>query len=193
MLLVTLAAPASGSDFKKGEQANYQGDYATALRDSRPSAEQSDARRQYYLGIMYFAGLVGHQDNIQAHKWFNLEASRAETGAFRGLTPDMRDPVAVDMTSAQISEAQRLARAWRPRQRAASSAPPAPDFALTRQRIARIQRQLASLGYDPGPVDGIMGRKTRAAIRAFQTKIGRPVTGEISNGLEKAVLNARRG
>jgi uncharacterized protein (TIGR02594 family) len=33
---------------------------------------------------------------------------------------------------------------------------------------AEIQRQLAALGFDPGPVDGISGRRTIAAVMAFQ-------------------------
>ena len=31
-----------------------------------------------------------------------------------------------------------------------------------------VQTQLTSLGYDPGTVDGVMGPKTRAAIKRFQ-------------------------
>lgn len=33
---------------------------------------------------------------------------------------------------------------------------------------ANVQRRLATLGFDPGPVDGIRGRKTIAAVKAFQ-------------------------
>jgi peptidoglycan hydrolase-like protein with peptidoglycan-binding domain len=32
----------------------------------------------------------------------------------------------------------------------------------------RIQRDLKLAGYDPGPIDGKMGPKTRTAIKAFQ-------------------------
>ena len=34
------------------------------------------------------------------------------------------------------------------------------------------QQHLTDLGYRPGPVDGLMGRKTRSAIRAFQKDMG---------------------
>ena len=34
--------------------------------------------------------------------------------------------------------------------------------------VRDIQDALLALGYEPGPVDGLMGRKTEAAIRAFQ-------------------------
>ncbi|TCR60927.1 peptidoglycan-binding protein [Bosea sp. BK604] len=35
-----------------------------------------------------------------------------------------------------------------------------------------VQRALLSLGYDPGPVDGLPGRKTTAAVVAFQRAAG---------------------
>ena len=39
LLLLTLAAPASGQDFEKGSQAYERGDYATALSEWHPLAE----------------------------------------------------------------------------------------------------------------------------------------------------------
>lgn len=63
--------------------------------------------------------------------------------------------------------------------------------AVSGQRIASLQHDLASLSYGPGPADGIMGRKTRGAIRAFQTKKGLPITGELSADLEVAIRAAK--
>ena len=40
-----------------------------------------------------------------------------------------------------------------------------------------MQQRLADLGYDPGPVDGVVGARTRAAIRAFQKDNELPETG----------------
>ena len=34
------------------------------------------------------------------------------------------------------------------------------------------QRELARLGFDPGPIDGYMGARTREAVRAFQKSRG---------------------
>ncbi|MER8394902.1 TIGR02594 family protein [Mesorhizobium sp. M1340] len=39
-------------------------------------------------------------------------------------------------------------------------------------KIIQIQQALAGLGLKPGPLDGIWGRQTSAAVRAFQTKMG---------------------
>ncbi len=48
---------------------------------------------------------------------------------------------------------------------------------------SEIQNKLAALGYDPGPADGLMGWKTRTAIRSYQSRAGLPVDGEVSAGL----------
>jgi uncharacterized protein (TIGR02594 family) len=43
--------------------------------------------------------------------------------------------------------------------------------------VMQMQRILQRLGYDPGPIDGIFGRLTAEALRAFQRKAGIPTTG----------------
>jgi len=53
-----------------------------------------------------------------------------------------------------------------------------------------IQKRLQELGYSPGPIDGIAGRKTRAAIRRFQNNIGLLETGEISGDLLQVLINS---
>ena len=40
------------ADFQKGGDAYNRGDYATALREWKPLAEQGDAGAQYGLGVM---------------------------------------------------------------------------------------------------------------------------------------------
>jgi len=47
------------------------------------------------------------QDNVQAYMWRTLGASN---GATREAV--LRDELAIQMTSTQLGEAQRLARAW---------------------------------------------------------------------------------
>jgi peptidoglycan hydrolase-like protein with peptidoglycan-binding domain len=41
--------------------------------------------------------------------------------------------------------------------------------------VADIQRDLKRLGYDPGPVDGVLGPRTKAAIARFEDDQGRPI------------------
>lgn len=44
--------------------------------------------------------------------------------------------------------------------------------------IRRIQEQLKAAGFDPGPIDGLMGNRTRTAVRQFQQANGLQVDGD---------------
>lgn len=48
------------------------------------------------------------------------------------------------------------------------------------QRVRELQWRLRALGYRPGPIDGIYGVRTRAAVAWFQVKHGFPVDGRAS-------------
>jgi TPR repeat protein len=55
VLLLTLlvGTPAFSADLRKGLTAAQSGDYATALREWTPLAEQGDASAQTLVGAMY--------------------------------------------------------------------------------------------------------------------------------------------
>lgn len=59
--------------------------------------------------------------------------------------------------------------------------------------VREIQRLLGELGFDPGAADGIPGRKTRKAIRAFQKRQGLEVNGEASAPLLAELKAAAAG
>ena len=103
-------------------------DDAKAVKWYRKAAEQGYAKAQLSLGLAYGLGQGVPQDLAQAHMWFNLAASRyppgedrdravknrdiAELGGGHALLGDL---VAKMMTPAQISEAKKLAREWKPK------------------------------------------------------------------------------
>jgi len=63
---------------------------------------------------------------------------------------------------------------------------------LGRERIRDVQTLLSELGYEPGPIDGFMGRQTGAAIQAYQEDNGLQTTGAFSDELrEKLFMDAR--
>ena len=55
------------------------------------------------------------QDHVQAHMWYSLAASRLPSGEYHDTAVKNRDALAELMTPAQIAEAEKLARAWKPR------------------------------------------------------------------------------
>jgi len=89
-------------------------DYTEAVRWYRAAAEQGDSGGQVDLGRMYENGLGVSQDYIQAHMWFNLAAASGDATAAKEAIKE-RDSIASNMTPEQISEAQRLAREWKPK------------------------------------------------------------------------------
>jgi uncharacterized protein len=91
--------------------------YAEALKWFRKAAEQGHALAQYNLGVMYERGAGVSQDYVLAHTWYNLAAAQfsASENESRDSAVKGRDFVASKMTPAQIAEAQRLAREWKPK------------------------------------------------------------------------------
>ena len=61
--------------------------------------------------------LTAAKDPVQALMWLTLSAGGfpASEAKNRGIATRNRDQLAATMTAAQIAEAQKLARAWRPR------------------------------------------------------------------------------
>jgi len=95
----------------KGFNAYDRGDYATALKEFTTLAEQGHALAQRFLGDMYAMGHEVRQDNVRAHMWWNIVASTGHEEVFPYLTArKRRNTVAKEMTPADISAAQKLAR-----------------------------------------------------------------------------------
>lgn len=73
--IICLAVP-TWADFQAGMDASTRGDYATALREWRPLAEQGDALAQYNLGMLYRKGRGVPQDDVQARQWYAKAAAQ---------------------------------------------------------------------------------------------------------------------
>lgn len=91
-------------------------DCGQAVEWYRKAAEQAPiGEPQYSLGRMYMQGYGVPRDYVQAHLWFNLAASQFLPGKYQEAAAQARDLVAARMTPAQVAEAQRLAREWKPK------------------------------------------------------------------------------
>jgi len=91
LLLISLS-PAR-ADLEAGKRAYDQGDYATALKELRPMAEQGDTQAQTLLGIMYNRGRGVPFDVGQAMKWYKAAADQgnAEAQCYLGAIYLKRD------------------------------------------------------------------------------------------------------
>ena len=87
VLLLTLLVgnPAFSADFQKGADAARRGDFATALREWKPLAEQGNADAQGSLGVMYRNGHGVLQDYKTAVKWSTLAAEQGNATAQTNL------------------------------------------------------------------------------------------------------------
>ena len=55
-----------------------------------------------------------------------------------------------------------------------------PLAALNKNEVRELENLLARLGFDPGPVDGVLDAQTRTAIKGYQDFAALPVTGRAS-------------
>jgi peptidoglycan hydrolase-like protein with peptidoglycan-binding domain len=61
---------------------------------------------------------------------------------------------------------------------------PALSGTIDAQNVAlEVQLHLKGLGFDPGPIDGIPGSRTRSAIQAYRKSMGLPVGDRVTRDL----------
>ena len=73
--IASIERPVFSADFDKGFAAYKSGDYAAALREFKPLAQQGNAGPHYFLGDMYNEGHGLPQNFVYAHMWYNIAAS----------------------------------------------------------------------------------------------------------------------
>jgi hypothetical protein len=91
-------------------------DYRQSAMWYRSAASHGHARSQLNLGAMYANGEGVPRDYVEAYKWLNLAAANLppSQSESRELAVNSRDQIAARMTPAQVAEAQKLAKAWKP-------------------------------------------------------------------------------
>lgn len=103
-------------NFQKGEEAADKGDFATALREWRPLAEQGNADAQNNLGAMYDKGQGVPQDYKEAFNWYRKSAEQGDALAHialglmyrngRGVPQDYKEAVNWFRKSAEQGDAE---------------------------------------------------------------------------------------
>ncbi|MCT9000050.1 peptidoglycan-binding protein [Chelativorans intermedius] len=165
-----------------------------AARWFQEAADLGVVDSQFNLGILAAKGVGMKRDLGEAYKWFAIVARTGDEDAAA-----KRDEIAEAMAPADLAKAQAKAKLWQAREPIADAniveVPQAwrTDAQATgsidmKKAIGNIQALLNRRGFDAGPADGVMGEKTRAAIRAFQKENGLEVTGSVNEALVRALL-----
>ena len=84
LLIIALAVP-TWADYETAINAYQRADYAIALREWRPLAEQGHAGAQYYLGLCYDFRKGVPQDFAMARQWYEKAAAQGHAGAQNNL------------------------------------------------------------------------------------------------------------
>ena len=84
--------------------------YTKARQWYEKAAAQGDAKAQLYLGLQSSFGQGVPMDVVDAYMWYSLAAGNGNAHA-----PGYRADLSRQMTPAQITEAQKRAREWKPK------------------------------------------------------------------------------
>ena len=151
-------------------------DYFQAARWFREAAEQGVVDAQYNMGVLYEGGLGVPRDFEQAYYWFSLASRSGDQSA----DADIQRVVPL-LSQEQRSAIDERVAAFEPVEGGIADAPADAGETLTRRdQIRELQQLLVARGYDPGEPDGLIGARTREAIRDWQKDRGLPENGQVT-------------
>lgn len=185
-------------------------DYPVAALWFTHAADQGLPESQYNLALLYERGLGVERDLEQAYRWVSLAAqSGDEKSALKRaklaqqLPEEQRARIDRDNATwvsapADLETVGMPERAPTPKQPASAASAAAPEatswstqVTVQDSPVATVQKLLQTLGYKPGPVDGIFGPRTAAAIREFESKSGLQPSGQVSETLLAKLASAQ--
>jgi localization factor PodJL len=168
--------------------------YKAAVEWFTKAADLGVADSQFNLAILYARGNGTAQNLEESYKWFAIAAKGGDEDAAQ-----KRDEVANALKPEQLQSARAKVEQWKAQPLDdRSNSVNLPDEwvgkSLTtasidmEKAIRNIQAILNRNGYDAGTADGMMGKKTVTAIKAFQKKNGLAEDGTISEPLVRKLL-----
>ncbi|MGL1920705.1 MAG: peptidoglycan-binding protein [Hyphomicrobiales bacterium] len=181
-------------------------DFKVALRWFNMAANAGLVDAQYNLAVLYEKGHGTDVDLVETYKWYSIAAQKGDVQAQKRAKV-----IKLELSASQIVKAQAAVKAWSviklPEN--ANSAPKlaylknevqdgdaklsqskhvrsgalANDVIADKKSIKDTQTMLETLGWNVGGIDGVMGSKTRKAIKEFQTRHNLIITGEVNDEL----------
>jgi localization factor PodJL len=176
-----------------GQLGKQQFDSAAKWFEEAASRGLTDS--QFNLGMLYARGLGVPQSLPDSFKWFGLAAKSGDKDAAKA-----RDDIARSLDADTVARITAEVNAFKPApiDLQANFAPIGTwtksfdpgETITTRDIVANVQKALGKLGYDIGTPDGIAGKKTQDAIKAFEGATGMSQVGQINPRL-LAVLGSQ--
>ena len=177
-------------------------DFKEAFKWFEKGANYGIKDSQFNVGILYVRGLGVEVSLVHAYKWFDVVAKTGDRDA-----AEKRDEIAKALSKVQLKDAKAKSAAYKanPIKVDANVISPAPEFWLKGSNLAvgkvpnglakkkakkrgspqvkEAQLLLNRLGFDTGGADGLAGKRTKDAIKAFEYEIGMPQTGRVNKNL----------
>ena len=168
--------------------------YEAAESWFRKAADQNVAEAAYSLGMIHEHGLGKATDAILAYKWYSLaanagsETARSRLAELTGrLSPETVAKAQALVVGSKTGATMSPEIAARPPAPAPANLAPTTSAPTTsgptRADIREMQRLLRTVGFDPGPADGLAGRRTRDAIRRYQKMADLAIDGKPTRAL----------
>ncbi|ACP23970.1 hypothetical protein contains peptidoglycan binding domain [Sinorhizobium fredii NGR234] len=169
-------------------------DLAAAAKWFEKAADLGVRDSQFNLAVLYARGNGVAQSLEDSYKWFAIAARDGDKDA-----GEKRDEIAKALKPEELASAKAKAEAWKVQPvDAGANTVDVPDAWIgpstktasvdMTKAVRNIQAILNNNGFDAGAPDGHMGKKTIAAIKAFQKSIGHEPTGEVTDELVKELL-----
>ncbi|MBP1851377.1 peptidoglycan-binding protein [Rhizobium halophytocola] len=168
--------------------------YEKAAEWFEKAAQTGITDSQFNLAILYARGNGVQPDLTDSYKWFSIAANDGDKDAAQ-----KRDELAAKLKPEELKTMKAAVAAWKPTPLDPdANAVDLPDewvgksvktSSVDMTRVVRnVQGILNNNGFDAGAPDGIIGAKTIAAIKAFQTSVGQTPSGRIDDDLVKELL-----
>jgi len=119
--------------FDEGVEAYTQADYAKAMAEFKPLADQGDIRGQYFVGFLYHYGYGVKADQTEAGKWFRLSGEQGDSRSLYYLGKMYENGEGVERDAV-------AAHTWL--SLSAKYAPDSRDAAYTREDIKKLERKM---------------------------------------------------
>jgi TPR repeat protein len=185
-------------------------DHEAAAKWFQKAADHGLADSQYNLAVLYERGFGVEQNAAKAYQWYALAARHGDRKAMKRrdavtvrLSAEQISEVAQNVANwssepmdveANGAAPEPPAAVWevakvvtkpeKPQAQAKdTNAAWATSINPLNTAVVNVQEMLKQQGFKPGPMDGIAGPRTVAAIREFEKKNGLPVTGSVSEAL----------